>query len=213
MSQKLTTFNQKELLGEINAFSLRSVSKIAYNQKSELGQFMTPTKVARFMASLLSFPSLKPIKLLDAGAGLGCLSIAFLEKWLSDSKCPPLASLVAYEVDSSFRTDLERHLIECANLVMSSGRELDIDIIEKDFILEAVNHIRGEGTPIFTHAILNPPYRKIHSQSNHRLLLRTVGVETVNLYTAFVALSLELLEKGGELVAILPRSFCNGLYY
>jgi adenine-specific DNA-methyltransferase len=96
---------------------------------------------------------------------------------------------------------------------MSSGRELDIDIIEKDFILEAVNHIRGEGTPIFTHAILNPPYRKIHSQSNHRLLLRTVGVETVNLYTAFVALSLELLEKGGELVAILPRSFCNGLYY
>ena len=44
-------------------------------------------------------------------------------------------------------------------------------------------------------------------------MLRAAGLETVNLYTGFVGLALELLEPGGELVAIIPRSFCNGPYY
>ena len=35
----------------------------------------------------------------------------------------------------------------------------------------------------------------------------------MNLYTAFIALALSLLADGGQLVAIVPRSFCNGPYY
>jgi adenine-specific DNA-methyltransferase len=38
-------------------------------------------------------------------------------------------------------------------------------------------------------------------------------VETVNYYAAFVALALLLLEPKGQLVAIIPRSFCNGPYF
>jgi adenine-specific DNA-methyltransferase len=40
-----------------------------------------------------------------------------------------------------------------------------------------------------------------------------VGIETGNLYTAFLWLSMRLLKPGGELVAITPRSFCNGPYF
>ncbi len=65
----------------------------------------------------------------------------------------------------------------------------------------------------YTHAILNPPYKKINSSSNHRKLLRQVGIETVNLYTAFLALTFKLMLPGGQIVAIIPRSFCNGPYY
>ncbi len=43
--------------------------------------------------------------------------------------------------------------------------------------------------------------------------MRAVGLETVNLYTAFLGLAIELMAEGGEIVAIIPRSFCNGLYY
>jgi hypothetical protein len=43
--------------------------------------------------------------------------------------------------------------------------------------------------------------------------LRRAGIETVNLYSAFVALALALTAPGGQLVAIVPRSFCNGPYY
>src|SRR5439155_3433594 len=87
-------------------------------------------------------------------------------------------------------------------------------IINRDFIQDAVYQIKlgtkGQG---FTHAILNPPYKKINSDSIHRALLRTAGLETVNLYTAFLGLAIELMSEGGEIVAIIPRSFCNGLYY
>jgi len=49
--------------------------------KSALGQFMTPDGVAQFMASLFSASRLQTCRLLDAGAGLGALSCAFLERW------------------------------------------------------------------------------------------------------------------------------------
>jgi adenine-specific DNA-methyltransferase len=66
---------------------------------------------------------------------------------------------------------------------------------------------------IHTCAILNPPYRKIQSTSAARQALRRAGIETSNLYTGFLALAIYLLLPQGELVAITPRSFCNGLYF
>ena len=51
--------------------------------------------------------------------------------------------------------------------------------------------------PRFNRAILNPPYHKINSGSKTRKLLRSVGIETSNLYTAFVALAIKLLEANG----------------
>ena len=62
-------------------------------------------------------------------------------------------------------------------------------------------------------AILNPPYRKIGAASRERRLLRSVGLDATNLYAAFVALAVRLLVPGGQLVAIIPRSFCNGPYF
>ena len=43
--------------------------------------------------------------------------------------------------------------------------------------------------------------------------MSSVGIETSNLYSAFVWLALELLEDGGEVVATTPRSFMNGSYF
>jgi adenine-specific DNA-methyltransferase len=86
------------------------------------------------------------------------------------------------------------------------------EIIEGDFIANAAANI-GLNKRIYSHAILNPPYKKIGSDSSARQILSSVGIETVNLYSGFVALSLDMLKDGGELVAIIPRSFCNGPYY
>ena len=80
-------------------------------------------------------------------------------------------------------------------------------ISSDDFIHVAA--LQTLGSRRFTHAILNPPYKKIHSSSDHRLILRQAGIETVNLYSAFVALALDRLKPGGQLVAIIPRSFCK----
>src|SRR5439155_21029264 len=53
----------------------------------------------------------------------------------------------------------------------------------------------------------------INTDSETRRLLSGVGIETSNVYTAFLWLTVRLLEDGGELVAITPRSFCNGPYF
>ena len=72
--------------------------------------------------------------------------------------------------------------------------------------------LRDRLTP-FTCAILNPPYRKIGSDSDERKACRAVGLEASNLYAAFVGATVSLLEEGGDLVAITPRSFANGPYF
>ena len=65
----------------------------------------------------------------------------------------------------------------------------------------------------YTHAIMNPPYKKINANSSHRRALRKAGIETSNLYTGFMYLAALQLVDDGEMVAIIPRSFCNGPYF
>ena len=47
-------------------------------RKSELGQFMTPSVIATFMAGMFDSMRNKEIRLLDAGAGIGSLTAAFV---------------------------------------------------------------------------------------------------------------------------------------
>lgn len=169
------------------------------SRKSELGQFLTPDRIAEFMAALFSPPA-QQAHLLDAGAGIGSLTAAFLNRWGTAVD----VHVTAYEVDPILLDHLQQTL---------AGSEAEIKNV--DFIQDAAYQVNlgGRQSRKYTHAILNPPYKKINSDSQHRALLRAVGLETVNLYTGFVGLSLELMADSGEVVAIIPRSFCNGLYY
>ena len=176
-------------------------------RKSQLGQFMTPPGVAAFMASLFSPSKSQAIKLLDAGAGQGALTAAFIE-WSQGLPGVRRISATAFEFDDEILPALRTNLA-----TIGSHSNVECELIEGDFIEEAANRIcLGKGER-YSRAILNPPYKKIGNDSKHRALLRAAGLETVNLYTGFVGLALELLEPGGELVAIIPRSFCNGPYY
>ena len=188
-------------LSDVDHTRLEANGQLNPARKVELGQFMTPGSVARFMASLFSEPH-GPVRVLDAGAGVGSLTAAFISRWGSK----PMA-VWAYEIDRTLAVYLRETLARY-------GSSIGATIIERDFIQDAVYRLTlGKRAPGFTHAILNPPYRKISSDSEHRALLRAVGLETVNLYTAFLGLAIELMAESGEIVAIIPRSFCNGLYY
>lgn len=194
-------------LEQIDAIRKEVGWQINQKRKAELGQFMTPATVAHFMASLFAPSTLQTARLLDAGAGIGSLSGAFLNRWASGCFAFQRIVLTAYEIDAHLREHLARTLAG-----YQSALDVDAAVLPGDFIEDAVRLIHEE-EPHFTHAILNPPYKKINSASRHRLLLRQVGIETVNLYSAFVALTIELMQPGGQIVAIIPRSFCNGPYY
>jgi hypothetical protein len=197
-----------QLLDRADADRREAASRLALKRKSELGQFMTPAPVARFMASLFPAANLQICRLLDAGAGAGALTCAFLDRWTSKSGLSfERLEAEAHEIDDTLRAHLERTLASYAQRLPVTYKTFS-----GDFVLEAACR-RMQTSGRFTHAILNPPYRKINSASQHRLILRQAGIETVNLYSAFVALALTLMAPGGELVAIIPRSFCNGPYY
>jgi adenine-specific DNA-methyltransferase len=176
--------------------------------KSQLGQFLTPLSTANFMANIFVETENKKIHLLDAGAGIGILSSAFIENYLRNKKPFENIHVTSYEIDDKLITNLKN-----SYFAYKSNSKITIEILNQDFIENAVNMIQFGGKNKFTHAILNPPYKKISSNSRIRKLLRIVGIETVNLYSAFVSLSILLMQKGGQIVVIIPRSFCNGPYY
>ena len=175
---------------------------IAQKHKAEFGQFMTPSSVARFMAAMFPPSVLPTCRLLDAGAGVGALSCAFLDRFVAGDFGFQSVEATAYEIDDALRGHLMRHL--------AAYSRVKPKVIAGDYIELATADDLQQG---YTHAILNPPYKKISSLSAHRLALRTVGIETVNLYSAFVALAVAQAAPGGQIVAIIPRSFCNGPYY
>ena len=180
--------------------------------KSLFGQFFTPASTAQFMAGLFTSTISDECRLLDAGAGIGSLSTAFLERCAAGELPLARVHLSVFEIDVSLHDELTDSLATCARRTRDHVA-LHFDLFGGDFIEAAVNRIQFRQDVDFTHAILNPPYKKISSDSRHRSLLRAVGIETVNLYSAFVALAIEMMAEGGQIVAIIPRSFCNGPYY
>lgn len=70
-----------QLLDDADNLRRAIAPHITPKRKSQLGQFMTPSRVARFMASLFPASTLQTCRLLDAGAGVGALSSAFLDRW------------------------------------------------------------------------------------------------------------------------------------
>lgn len=195
------------MLATVEQTRLKVSKNTEAERKSQLGQFFTPARTAQFMASLFTSKTIRDCRLLDAGAGIGSLSSAFLERCITELTFKKI-EITAFELDNLIHESLN-------NLLSSYKNRLPIDyeILGDDFIEQAVNRVQFDFSNGFTHAILNPPYKKISSNSRHRLLLREVGIETVNLYSAFVALALSMIELGGEIVTIIPRSFCNGPYY
>lgn len=180
-------------------------------EKSRLGQYMTPTPIADFMASLFTrWPT--DVRLLDPGAGLGSLTEAFAERFFTEAPKTATLKTSAFEIDPLMLRYLREHMDDLSRKACGQGRDIVSIIHDRDFITEASLHLAFSG-PRFTHAILNPPYKKIGSGSDHRKALRAAGIETVNLYTAFLALAVAMLELHGEAVAIVPRSFCNGAYF
>lgn len=176
------------------------------------GQYMTPSLIADFMASLFDLDGALEVRLLDAGAGIGSLTATFFERLLQEHKAISVI-WCGYEIDEKLGTYLQTNIDKYCSRFQEKGIFFKQKLKTNDFIEDAVRRILLKDRDFYNFAILNPPYKKINSGSHHRLLLREVGVETVNLYTAFLALVLDLMQPGGQVVAIVPRSFCNGPYY
>lgn len=169
--------------------------------KAKLGQYFTPSSIAVFMASLFDLDKSSNYKILDPGAGIGSLSSALLTRSI-DHNTTIKHTVTAIEYDANLVESLKEHLNKFTNSHL---------IVNDNFIDWAKSQLNAHDS--YDLAILNPPYKKLSSISNDKKTLKELGIDVVNYYAAFVALSLKLLTNNGQLVAIIPRSFCNGVYF
>ena len=181
-----------------------------------IGQFLTPAAIAHFMSSMFE-TGLQEVRILDPGAGAGVLFAACVETLISRKNRPSSIEVVAYETDSTILPHLEETVKRCQSLCISNGIEFHGIIKREDFVSAAITETRESLFTVpgerFTHVILNPPYKKINSQTAMSRMLYSSDIEVANLYAVFVWLSIRMLKPGGQMVAITPRSFCNGPYF
>ncbi len=185
-------------------------------EKRELGQFFTPPQLATFIASFFT-KNLSDWRVVDAGAGAGALTFALLKRVLEQTPTADSFHVTAYEIDLAARTRLRTTLQHCASLCEEKGVSFTSEVRAEDFIEHATASLeQGFFSPAlrtFNAAIVNPPYRKLAVGTRPHRRLREIGIDVPNLYSGFLALLCRLLETEAELVAIVPRSFCNGPYF
>ncbi len=204
----MTVETAPNLIDDVEARRQRASASLNPARRIELGQFFTPSPIASFLASMFEITD-RPASLLDPGAGVGSLTAGFVSRWTTECVSP--LNVTACELDPSLHDDLAATLDECGRHPCVRAELLGTNFIE--WAAEAVGGLRFADAPSFTHVVMNPPYRKLASDSHDRNLLRWVGADAPNLYAAFLALGARLLQPGGQLVAITPRSFTNGPYF
>lgn len=168
----------------------RAIEGTSEARRHALAQHLTPAETASLAASLFSdLPDGEEAPCcLDLGGGTGMLSSALCERY--------------------------------------GGKINRMDTVEMDEKLARIydEEVRGlaEGDTIigdaittylprrYQRVILNPPYGKMAASDPRQAILPT---RSPNLYTAFMLVGLSVLDDGGEMVAIVPRSWTNGDYF
>lgn len=199
-----------DLLGIAEVERVAALGGLDARTQSQLGQFFTPVEAARLIASIARLPGSGTLRVLDPGAGSGVLTAALVSRVLAES--PGLSiEIVAVERDPLVLPRLRATLSACEQ---AGGGRVHAEAVEADFILDSIGlgaSLNLEGQ--FDLVIENPPYGKLALSSAHRTAMRAAGVDTPNLYAAFLSLSVAALKPGGQVVAITPRSFFNGPYF
>lgn len=216
----LSLNTHSELLSTAELIRINAGSNLDPIRRKEFAQYFTPLSIATQMASMFDNQK-NEITILDPGAGIGILSAALIDRIIEEPIEVTKINLTVFENDKHLINELNHTLNLCTNKCSEKDINLRVQVINEDFIKVAAESIKSETQlfPLtnfntrFDFIIMNPPYKKIHSDSSTRKMLSSIKIETSNLYSAFLALSAKLLKNSGQLVAITPRSFTNGPYF
>lgn len=187
------------------------MASVPKSKRKKYGQFFTNVTTAKFMASLFDFDLSKPkLRVLDAGAGSGILSVAVVDKLVNDGYSGEI-HLVCYETDehvlSLLKTNLE---------LTKSKYGVHYEIIESNYITSQTfesDSLFDDDGRVYDYIIGNPPYLKISKDADEAKMMPSVCYGSPNLYFLFWAMGIRNLTQGAELVYIIPRSWTSGAYF
>ena len=191
------------------------VEKMPKMLRKQYGQFFTSKETAIFMAELFDIPTDKSeLRILDAGAGSGILSVALLER-LQAVPCIQRIHLVCYENDTNIIEVLRSNLDwVCQNSKNQIAYELRTDNYILEQMLEYNEMLGADPNPQkYDMVIGNPPYMKIAKDAPEAKAMPDVCYGAPNMYFLFASMGMFNLATDGELVYIIPRSWTSGAYF
>lgn len=179
-------------LEKVERSRVSTTNEIAAEKKKLAEQYFTPARVSAVMADMFRARPGETVSVLDPCCGVGNLSAAVLNRAEREQE---RVLLTLIEKDS-FLAELARD---------NFAGVVDTNVINSDFF-DCFPDLSS-----YDRIILNPPYSKILAGTDTaKFCTSYLGYKEANVYSAFVACCLKLLSDNGELVAIIPRSFCNG---
>lgn len=191
------------------------LEKMPKSVRKKKGQFFTSIETAKYMADMFVIDNLpESVRVLDPGSGTGILSAALICK-LQQASCVKKVFLTCYETDPDVIPLLYSNL---EYLKRQATIDFEFEILEEDYLISQSDSFSGtlfaDSKPIkYDLIIANPPYVRIMRDNPAAIAMPEVVHGAPNLYFLFASMSLFNLEKDGEMVYIIPRSWTSGLYF
>lgn len=180
--------------------------------KKNLGQFFTPKDLAIFMASIANVDIEKnSIRILDPGCGTLMLASSLVEKLVRENLNIEEIIIDVYEIDTLLKNDIAR----LGEKLTLWGRENKVKLKVNHFVEDFILANKDYHTTIkkYDYIIANPPYFKIGKGDKRLTIFGNSLKGQQNIYSLFMLLSSFLLNEGGQLIYLVPRSFTSGSYY
>ncbi|MDP4192440.1 MAG: N-6 DNA methylase, partial [Bacteroidota bacterium] len=191
------------------------------HKKQALGQFFTPPETARFMAKFYSLrEDQKHIRILDPGTGSGLLSCALAEKIAKEKKSIRSIELICYEIDDEVISFTRLSLDHLKNWISNYGIKLEYELRCKDFVednknvLQETSNLDGsQDEKLYDVIISNPPFFKLSKEDPRHSLVSHLIAGQINIYSVFIFIATKMLKENGEMIFLIPRSFCAGNFF
>ena len=199
------------MLSQVISDTQSFVNSVTRENRKKYGQFFTSELSAEYMASLFDVDlSTKVLRILDAGAGSGILSVALVER-LRNIGYRGEIYLTCYETDEGVIPLLAKNLY-----MLREKYDIQYDIRRKNYIttqsffLQPYLAMEGDA---YDYVIGNPPYMKLPKDAPEVQIMQEICYGAPNMYFLFMAMGINNLSWGGELVYIVPRSWTSGAYF
>lgn len=203
------------IINRINETNINYTNSVSKDIRKKIGQFFTPPTTASFMGNLMEC-AIPSIRILDAGAGSGILAGALCEKLLANQNVNDVY-VDLYENNEDILPLLKENMQYIKGLMNKAGKDFNYRIIDKNFILDNADFWNNKETrseeQLYDVIISNPPYKKIGKLNAESIAMDSVVYGQPNIYFLFMAMSVKLLKKGGQMIYITPRSFTSGAYF
>ena len=183
--------------------------------KKEFGQFFTPAGLGAYLASLTMFVG-GEVRLLDPGFGTGVLACTLVERLVQTNATLTAVYLDAYDIDAGVLPYAQATLTYLNNWLVNRGIKLHTQLLNQDFLLAQADDWQLAFQPItprYDIVIANPPYFKLGKDDPRNALVRGRQLDQPNIYALFVVQAALLTRVEGELLFLIPRSFCSGPYF